>query len=97
MAVALIGRWTSDPTDVEGIREFGRAHLEFFPDGTLIYTAVDESKQQKMFLTYRVEGGVLITDQPSAPREERTPFTLTAEGKLTVTYGGLSARYVSVT
>src|SRR5262249_18397791 len=30
-------------------------------------------------LTYRVEGDTLVTDQPSDPREESTPFKLTGE------------------
>jgi hypothetical protein len=39
VADQLIGRWVSDPEDVDGIREFGRATLEFDQDGELTHTA----------------------------------------------------------
>ena len=77
----LIGTWISDPKDTESIRRFGNVKLHFTADGRLIYIIPGEEKDQKMFLTYRVENNILITDQPSVPREERANFRITTDGK----------------
>jgi hypothetical protein len=34
----LLGAWMSDPTDLEGVEEFGNVSLEFTADGSLTYT-----------------------------------------------------------
>jgi hypothetical protein len=47
-------------------------------------------------LTYRVEDDLLITDQPSSPREERTRFWFSPDGRLVLDYEGVQARYVRV-
>lgn len=93
-AGALIGRWMTDPQDLESILEYGLVSLEFAADGNLRYIAHVEGKDQIMDLTYRVEDGMLITNQPSEPREERTPFALTPEGRLVLTYGDVRSYYV---
>lgn len=91
----LLGTWIRDPEDAESVRKFGNVKLHFTADGQLIYTILDEHKDQKIFLTYRVENNVLITDQPSAPREERTKFQITEEGKLEQEDSdGLTSRYI---
>lgn len=68
----LVGRWVSDPLDAEGSQHFGQASLEFKPDGTLVYTSHGTATDERMFLTFRLQGDMLLTDQPSAPREEKT-------------------------
>jgi hypothetical protein len=78
----LLGTWIRDPEDAESVRKFGNVKLHFTADGQLIYTILDERKDQKIFLTYRVENNVLITDQLSSPREERINFRITEEGQL---------------
>lgn len=47
-----------------------------------------------MFLTWQVEDGVLITNQPSAPREERTTYSIDAAGTLTLWYPGRPVVYI---
>lgn len=91
----LLGTWISDSEDIESIQKFGNVKLHFTEDGQLIYTIFNEHKDQKIFLTYRVENNVLITDQPSDPREERTKFQITEEGRLEqeCSDGGIS-RYI---
>lgn len=49
-----------------------------------------------MLLTYRVEGDVLVTDQPSDPREERTKFKFTASGNLVLLREQRPATYVRI-
>ena len=92
----LIGRWTSDPDDKDSIRADGQVSLVFGSDGKLTYIMHGEKKDEIMALTYRVEGQVIITDQPSAPREERTTFMLTPEGKLVLEFGGIRSHYIRI-
>ena len=97
---ALLGTWIRDPKDTESIRRFGNVRLHFTIDGRLIYTILGEEKDQKIFLSYRVENNILITDQPSDPREEQTKFRITADGKLEqepLSLGGGTARYFYAT
>jgi hypothetical protein len=47
-----------------------------------------------MFLTFRVDGGILVTDQPSSPRQERTAYSIGPDGKLTLWFGGQRSVYV---
>lgn len=91
---ALCGRWTTDPEDEVSLRESGQVSLVFDPDGKLTYIMHGGGKEEIVNLIYRVEGEMIVTDQPSAPREERTRFTLTSEGKLILEFGGVESRYV---
>jgi hypothetical protein len=90
----LAGRWRSDPDDREAIREYGDVSLVFLPSGGLTYTVCTDGKLQILLLTYRVEGDVLITDQPSDPREERTRFKIGPDGKLVLLYEHRPSTYV---
>jgi hypothetical protein len=66
----LVGAWISAPTDLDGISEFGNVSLEFGSDGSLKYTIHTEATDQIMLLSRRVEDGVLVSNQASAPHEE---------------------------
>jgi hypothetical protein len=90
----LVGRWTTNPNDIESLRVYGLVTLVFAADGSLRYIVQGDKKNQIMILKYRVEDGVLITDQPSAPREERTPFKITSDGELLLQYGQVHSRYL---
>lgn len=79
----LLGRWHS----VTGVGE-EPVTIEFGGDGSLTYTIHGVSSVQKILLRYTTEEGVIITDQPSEPREERTPYRITPDGRLVMTYGG---------
>jgi hypothetical protein len=89
-AARLVGVWAIDPTDAVGIKAFGRCSMEFKPNGQLVYSV----PEGKMLLTYRVEGDVLVTDQPSHPREERTRFSFAPDGALLLEMAGDRARFV---
>jgi hypothetical protein len=72
----LIGNWRSTESADE---------MEFFSNGELHFrTPTDEGTVGIMLLTYRVDGDVIITDQPSMRAEERTRFVL-AGGTLLLT------------
>ncbi|WP_342248680.1 hypothetical protein [Sphingomonas sp. OTU376] len=89
----LAGRWAVDPTDATTIGELGDAVLQFDPDGRLTYTIRLPDKDQIMLLTYRVQGNIIITDQPSHPDEQRSEFEVT-EDKLMVAFGGQRSHFV---
>ncbi len=80
----ILGSWRL--IRAEGQLETGEGvELEFKPSGELIYATDTGDRWQIMRLTYRVQNDVLITDQPSAPREERTHFRFEADGTLVLT------------
>ena len=90
----LIGSWKSDPTDPKGKDAYGEVSLRFEADGTLLYIARGPDKDQVMRLTYRLEPGMIITDQPSQPRSERTIYKIAEDGALILAFGGQESRYV---
>jgi hypothetical protein len=94
MEEQLLGKWVSDPEDKEGRREFGTVTLEFGENGELTYSIRGHQKEQRMFLTYAVEDGMIVTDQPSQPHKERTAYSLTSDGRLTLWFGGQRSVYV---
>lgn len=61
--------------------------MDIQPNGNLIYAIRQGDKLQIMKMVYRVEGDELVTNQPSAPREERTRFEIT-DGVLALAFGG---------
>ena len=92
----LVGQWRTDPKDKITIEKYGNVTLEFSGDGKLIYTIHEEDKEQKMFLTYRIQGDFLISNQPSKPSEEKTKFKFTPNGKLLLFFGGDESKYIKV-
>lgn len=92
----LIGTWTSDPLDIESQEAFGNSTLEFREDGQLVYTIHGEAKDQIILLTYRVENNILVTNQPSFPREEKTAISFGDEGELILVYADQTTVYRKV-
>lgn len=85
----LLGRWKSVPgADQEVVT------MEFDKDGSLTYTIHADDRDQKIFLTFETEDGVIMSDQPSAPREERTRYRFTANDELVMTYDGEETTFV---
>jgi hypothetical protein len=87
----LLGRWQLTQADPALALDPG-AVAEFTADGRLTYTVSAGDRDQIILLTYRVEGSMLVTDQPSAPREERTAFTLSSD-ELLLDHGGAVSRF----
>ena len=63
----LVGWWQSTSA---GDANF----MEFRADGTRNYCVELADRWQIMKLVFRIEADEIVTDQPSAPREERTRF-----------------------
>jgi hypothetical protein len=90
----LIGMWGLDPEDREAVAEYGHTTLVFQEDGSLVYTILGEASDQVLNLTYFLDGEVLVTNQRSQPREERTRFSFAPDGSLLLNYGGKVVRYI---
>jgi hypothetical protein len=73
-------RWVADGDRGEDLD--GTA-LTITPGGDLIYSDPGGSGGiKRILLEYRVDGADLITDQPSHPREQRTPISFDGHGRL---------------
>jgi len=90
----LIGRWIADKSDTLTISELGNVLLEFDEDGSLAYVIRLEDREQIIKLQYRIDGDVIVTDQPSAPRVERTAFSLSDDEVLTLSFGGVPYQFI---
>ena len=82
----LFGQW--ELVRSQQVITSDRAVSEFTPDGRLIYSITENGKTGIMNMVYRVENGVLITDQPSHPSEERTKYSFDDDGLLVLDYDG---------
>jgi hypothetical protein len=80
----LLGCWQLVPSTSDA----EPAEAEFRDDGQLFYSVLSDGRWQIMKLRYEVDGQILVTDQPSAPRKERTAFSFGGDGKLTLELGG---------
>jgi tRNA G37 N-methylase Trm5 len=84
----LIGIWVFDPKDKKAIEIYGQHYLEFLPDGNLKYSTLEDGKTQMIFLKWKIVGDVIVTDQPSHPKEEKSKFEFTKDGKLILEFNG---------
>jgi hypothetical protein len=89
----LIGRWVSDPRDSSASLA-DSISFEFLDDGSLTYTVHGRAKDEVMLLRFHTDGENIVTDQASAPREERTPYSFSADGKLLLLRDGQLFAYV---
>jgi hypothetical protein len=89
----LVGSWKVDPGDSTAVAEYGLATIEFRADGSLLYSIDTGHSVQIMRMTWRTEGRQLVTDQPSAPREERTRYKVEGN-QLVLWLGGLESRWL---
>lgn len=90
----LTGIWKIDPADNVG-ESLESTTLEFTNDGMLLYTVHEKNRDQIIRLTFRIEQpGIIVTDQPSSPREERTGFEFTSDDTLVLEFEGKKTRYL---
>ena len=74
----LLGKWKL----CEASPDFGLdagAMATFKDGGELLYTIPESGRLSVIRLTYRIVGNQLITNQPSAPREEVTSFEIVGD------------------
>jgi len=92
----FIGTWQLDPTDDAGKQAYGDVTLRFGADKSLLYITHQHDRDEIARLTFRIEPGFIITDQPSAPRSERTAYEFTEDVKLILILKGEKSRYIRV-
>ncbi|MHB8882443.1 MAG: hypothetical protein ACYC69_13150 [Thermodesulfovibrionales bacterium] len=91
----FLGRWRLVHT--EGTDDTGLGtEVEFHPDGKLTYTINLSEKQQLIFLTWRLEDGFLVSNQPSHPAEVRSKIISLGPDELVLEYAGEKTRLVRV-
>lgn len=76
----LVGTWSLDPTEPCAIATPGELEATI-TRGELVYSNFAKGLQ-RIQLTYRVDGGDIISDQPSAPQEQRSPIAFGEDGRL---------------
>ena len=94
-APTLIGCWLL-ATSATGGAPGERVEVEFKPEGELVYATLENGKWGIMLLTYRVEGSEIVSNQPSAPSEERTAFHLSGTNELMLSFGGEQSAYTRI-
>jgi hypothetical protein len=77
----LVGRWYLVRSDDEIDAREG-VTVDFSADGELTYTIHQADRLQVINLVYHVVGDQVITDQPTAPSQERTRYSV--EGDLLI-------------
>jgi len=78
----VVGSWLLDPREPCGRLPPGAFAATFTHGGDLVYSQRWSQGIARIFLTYRIEEGQLVTDQPSMPGEQRYPLTLDEAGRL---------------
>ena len=68
--------------------------MEFLPDGQLHYHVDVGGQDQVIALLYRVEGDLLLTDNPAAPHSMCVRIDHGAGDVLLMDFGGVSAMFV---
>jgi hypothetical protein len=96
MQLRLVGDWTLDPSDTHARQALGDALLSFTANGELTHRVRGNAKHEILKLVYAISGNTITTDRPGAPRMERTGFSLTESGALTLALGGVSCRFLRV-
>lgn len=93
-ATPLIGIWRVDPADLATLKSLGDVEMEFDHGGNLIYVIKGEETQQIILMTYKVQGGSILTDQPSHPSPQRSKYVLSDDGALTIYFDGEASRFI---
>jgi len=84
---SIIGSWKAEHNPFDPNEEL---FLQFDPSGKLTQATKKGGEQQIIFLTYRLEDGLLVTDQPSSPRIQKTKMRLDGD-KLVLKYNDVTA------
>lgn len=89
---SLLGVWSLVRSEDPEFEIPGAVQV-FHPGGRLQYLVPVAGGFQGAELTYRVEGDEIVTNQPSAPGEERTRFRFDNADTLCLDYAGRRTWY----
>jgi hypothetical protein len=89
----LLGRWRLHRA--EGPLDFAPdARLEFLPGGRLRYSFTVGEMESTIMLVYRIDGDLLLTDNPAAPHARSTRFSFGAGDVLALDFTEACAWFV---
>ena len=96
--VQLLGKWKLEKYDTSFQRDSSvkNEYMEFKPNGELDYIIDLGDKQQIMKLTFYSIDGIIVSNQPSDPREEKTKYYFDKTGKLVLDYQDKKGWYIKV-
>ena len=80
----LLGSWIA-----------GSTKMTFTPNGKLSYEINENEKVSIINMTYELSGDIILTNQPSHPRIERTRYNIT-DNILTLDYNGEISKYKKI-
>jgi hypothetical protein len=84
---SLLGCWqlAGSPAAID----FGeRAEMQLEASGRMTYGIFEKGRWQIVLLTFRVDGDCIVSNQASAPAEERTRFSFLAPDMLQLEHAG---------
>lgn len=84
-AELLVGVWVMPGQEVRT--------AEFHGDGTMTYTIAVGERSLVMEMTWRIDGGMIVSDQPSAPSEVRSAYRLLDADTLVLEYDGETSTF----
>jgi hypothetical protein len=86
----ILGKWKRTEKTADG----SFTQIEYTDNGSCTFTISTPSKDEVINLTYYIDNGYIVTDQPSHPKIVRTPYIITPEDILVLTYDGIVYEYV---
>lgn len=89
----LLGRWRLMRADAE-LDLAPDTLMDFREGGELLYTLTVQGSEFEIPLVYRVEGDVLLTENPAAPHTTSAKFALGAGQVLVFDFAGPRAFFV---
>jgi len=92
----LIGVWELEPDDVTSLNLYGKMILQFKKNGDLIYNIYEGDKIQKVLLTYDTKDNIIITDQPSSPKKEKTEYQFLSKTRLKLYMNGVESTFKKI-
>ena len=82
----LLGKWIADSTHQLTLNNLGDVELDFRQDGQLIYTVKEQTFDKIINMTWIAKDGVVVTDQPSRPEVQQSPYYFDSTGKLFIRF-----------
>lgn len=83
----IYGSWRAAPPSEPAVQEPWPHAYFFSAQGVLIQSTLTGATPERALLTWREEGGLLVIDQPSSPREERLSWQIASEQKMCIDGG----------
>ena len=71
--------------------------MRFTSDGQLLYDINAGNKLQRTNLVYKINGDIIISNQPPHPQEEKTKFRIEDDNKLIMELNGGKAIFLRET